>query len=179
MKTPRRAYRPEVVADLESRLALSHVAAAAAVQHVHQPAERAKSAGLMKPEFTVTWSESDSGTQVKTLKQTTSFGDGQFITNASTQLPDSETVAIGVPPNAALITISFQNTSKTNINSATISDKLNPGLTLEPGSVPSSTSGVVTTTTEADGVQTVQFNIDGGIAANEQGYVQFEVTRTR
>jgi uncharacterized repeat protein (TIGR01451 family) len=179
MKIPRRAYRPETVADLESRLALSHVAAAAPVPHVHRPAERPKESTLTKPEFTLTWSDSDGTTHIQTVKQTASFGNGQFITNVGTQLPGPDTVSIGVPPNAALVTISYQNTSKTAITSAIISDKLNPGLTLEPGSAPSSSSGVVTTTTKADGVQTVQFNIDGGIAANEQGYVQFEVTRNR
>jgi uncharacterized repeat protein (TIGR01451 family) len=180
MKTPRRAYRPEVVADLESRLALSHVAAAAAVQHVHQPAERAsaKVSTMLRPAFTITWTGSDGGTHVQNVKQSATFGDGLVTSSVNNQLPDSETMAIGVPPNAALVTISFDNTSKTNINSGTITDTLNPGLTLVPGSVPSSSTAVVTTTTEANGVQTVHFNVEG-IAANSQGFVQFEVEHRR
>ena len=86
-------------------------------------------------------------------------------------------MAIGVPPNAALITVSYQNNSKTNLTSAAISDTLNPDLTLVAGSVPNASSGVVTTTTEANGDQTVHFNIAGGIAADSSGYVQFEVER--
>jgi hypothetical protein len=177
MKAPRRAYRPEVVAFLESRLALSHVAAAAAVQHVHQPAERAKESTVLQPSFTVTWNGS-AGTKSQVLKQNEAFGNGQLVGSVSTELPSPETMAIGVPPNAALVSISYQNTSKTNMTSATISEKLNPGLILVPGSVPSADTTVDTTTTEADGVQTVQFTIVGGIAAQTSGSVQFEVERT-
>ena len=176
MKGPRRAYRPEVVAGLESRLALSHVAAAADVRHVHQAAERAKVSTVTQPEFTVTWNGSD-GTQDDVLQRNGRIGDGRLLVNVSTQPPGPLTMSIGVPPNAGLVMISYQNTSSTTITSATISDTLNPDLTLVAGSVSNATGGAVTTTTEADGVQTVQFNIPGGVAAHSYGYVQFEVQR--
>jgi hypothetical protein len=176
MKAPRRAYRPEVVAGLESRLALSHVAAAADVPHVHHAAERAKVSTMKQPEFTVTWNGSD-GTQDDVLQPNGRIGDGRLLANVSAQPPGPATVSIGVPPNAALVMISYQNKSSTTITSATISDTLNPDLTLVAGSVSNATGGVVTTTTEADGVQTVQFNIPGGVAAHSDGYVQFEVQR--
>jgi hypothetical protein len=176
MKAPRHAYRPEVVAGLEARLALSHVAAAADVPHVHRAAERAKVSTVTQPEFTVTWNGSD-GTQDQVLKPNGRIGNGQLLASVSTQLPGPATNSIGVPLNAALVMISYQNKSSKNITSATISDTLNPDLTLVAGSVSNATGGVVTTTTEADGVQTVQFNIPGGIAAHSEGYVQFEMQR--
>ena len=84
----------------------------------------------------------------------------------------------GVPPNVATITIFYQNESKTSITSATISETLNPKLTLVAASATDSLTGVSTTTTEAGGVQTVQFNLVGGIAPRTQGYLEFEVART-
>jgi hypothetical protein len=176
MKAPRRAYRPEIVAVLESRLALSHVAVPADVQHVHHTADRAESSPVMEPDFTVTWNGSD-GTRVAVLKRSGRIGDGQLASSVDTQLPTVETMAIGVPPNVALIMISYQNESNTSITSATISETLNPKLTLVAGSATDSATGLVTTTTEAGGVQTVQFNLVGGIAPHTQGYVQFEVAR--
>ena len=93
------------------------------------------------------------------------------------QLPSPETMAIGVPPNVALIMVSYQNESNTTITSATISETLNPNLTLVAGSATDSATGLATTTTEAGGVQTVQFNLVGGIAPHSQGYLEFEVAR--
>ena len=176
MKAPRRAYRPEIVAGLEPRLALSHVAAAAHVPHVHHAAERAKVSTMKQPEFTVTWNGSDV-TQNDVLQPNGRTGDGRLLANVNIQSPGPATIAVGVPANAALVMISYQNKSSTTITSATISDTLNPDLTLVAGSVSNATGGAVATTTEADGVQTVQFNIPGGIAANSYGYVQFEVQR--
>jgi hypothetical protein len=175
MKAPRRAYRPEVVAGLEARLALSHLAAAADVPHVHRAAERARVSTVTQPEFTVTWNGSD-GTQDQVLKPNGRIGNGQLLASVSTQSGPAA-ISIGVPPNAALVTISYQNKSSAKITSATISDTLNPDLALVAGSVSNATGGVVTTTTEADGLQTMQFNIPGGIAAHSEGYVQFEVQR--
>jgi hypothetical protein len=177
MKASRRAYRPEVVAVLESRLALSHVAVPADVQHVHQPADHAESSPMLEPDFTVTWNGSN-GTRVAVLKRSGRIGDGQLLSSVDPQLPTAETVAIGIPPNVATIMISYQNESKTTITSATISETLNPELTLVAGSATDSTTGLVTTTTEAGGVQTVQFNLVGGIAPHTQGYVEFEVARS-
>ena len=176
MKAPRRAYCPVVVAGLEPRLALSHVAAAAHVPHVHHAAERAKVSTMKQPEFTVTWNGSD-GTQDDVLQSNGRIGDGRFLANVNIQSPSPATISIGVPPGAGLVMISYQNKSSTRITSATISDTLNPGMTLVPGSVSNATGGAVATTTEADGVQTVQFNIPGGVAAHSYGYVQFEVQR--
>ena len=125
---------------------------------------------MLQPEFTLTWNGSD-GTQVHVLKAGGRVGPGgQLLSSVYPQLPSPETMAIGVPPNAALITISYQNDSMTNITSATISDTLNPDLTLVPGSASSPTNGVVATTTEAGGVQTVQLNLVGGIAPETAGY---------
>jgi hypothetical protein len=177
MKAPRRAYRPEAVAVLESRLALSHVAVPVDVRHVHQSADRAESSPVMEPDFTLMWNGSD-GTRVAVLKQGGRVGDGQLLWSVGTQLPTVETMAIGVPPNVATITIFYQNESKTSITSATISETLNPKLTLVAASATDSLTGVSTTTTEAGGVQTVQFNLVGGIAPRTQGYLEFEVART-
>jgi hypothetical protein len=176
MKASRRAYRPEVVGVLESRLALSHVAVPADVQHVHQAADRAESSPMMDPAFTVTWNGS-AGTRVAVLKRNGRMGDGQLVSTVDAALPSPETMAIGIPPNVATISISYQNDSKTTITSATISETLNPELTLVAGSATNTATSLVTTTTEAGGVQTVQFNLVGGIAPHTQGWLEFEVAR--
>jgi uncharacterized repeat protein (TIGR01451 family) len=174
MNAPRRAYRPEVVAVLESRLALSHVAVPASVHHVQQAAERAEYAPVMQPDFTVGWKGSD-GTQV--LKRSGRVGDGQLLSSVQTQLPNAELVAIGSPPNVATIRVAYDNQSPTRITSATISDTLNRDLTFVPGSATSSANTQVTTTTDAGDVQTVQFSLADGIAPHAQGYLEFQVAR--
>jgi hypothetical protein len=176
MKAPLRAYRPEVVAGLESRLALSHVAAAADLPHVRHAADRAQVSTMKQPEFIVTWARSNA-TEDDVLPPSGSMDDGRLLGTVTTQSPGPETSAIGVSPNAGLVMISYQNKSSKAITAATISDTLNPGLILVPGSESNATGGVVTTTTEANGVQTVQLTIPGGIAAHSDGYVQFEVQR--
>ncbi len=115
--------------------------------------------------------------ETRSCREADGSATAEITTSVGSELPSPETMAIGLPPNVALITIFYQNESKKNITSATISDTLNPDLTLVPGSATWVTTSIASTTTEAGGAQTVQFSLPGGITPGFQGYVQFEVAR--
>ncbi len=180
MNARRRAFRPDVVGVLESRLVLSHVAVPADVRSAHNKAERVEYASVTDPSFTVTCKGSGAtqGADVtRVLKRSGRIGDGELVSSVETQLPTAEMVSVGVPPDEATIWIDYNNDSQTRITSATISDTLDTDLTYVPGSGTSPAGGTVTVTTGANGVQTVQLSLPSGIAPNTHGYLEFQVTK--
>jgi uncharacterized repeat protein (TIGR01451 family) len=178
MNARRRAFRPDVVGVLESRLVLSSVALPADVRRAHNTAERVDYASVTDPQFTVTCKGSDGSDTTRVLTRTGRIGDGELVSSVSTQLPTAEMVAIGVPPDEATIWIYYHNNSQTHITSATISDTLDTDLTYVAGSATSTDGGTVTVNTGANGVQTVQLSLPSGIAPNARGYLEFQVTKS-
>ncbi len=178
MSTPRRAFNTEVVRPLEARVVLSAVASMVSVA-VEQAIDNGPP---MHPALIVT----DGGSsQAEVISVGRSDQHGQLAFSAhdvDLTVPIDASFPVTVKTNdqrGKEIELIYRNESNTTVASATIVDKLGPGMTYIPDSSHASPGSQLTISTSDDGTQVVQLNLPDGISPRGEGYVEFQVAYPR
>ncbi len=178
MSTPRRAFNPEVVRPLEARVVLSAVAPVVSVA-----VEQAIVNGPpMHPALIVT--DGGSG-QAKVISVGRSDQHGQLAFSAhvvNLTVPIDPSISVTVKTNdqrGKEIELIYHNESNTTVTSATIVNKLGPGMTYLPNGSQASPGSQLTVSTSVNGTQVVQLNLPDGISPRGEGYVEFQVAYPR